>query len=591
MTISPTPSTDEMDDLEALEQQAAAAAAALERQKAALARARKAKEEAAAAEKKRQEEAAAAEKKAQEEAAAAEKKAEAEAAAAAKKAAAEAAAAEKKAAADAKKAARAASQSASPTRPEYADVKVEMTPVAEDDMPMPAKLTHVLAIVVSAVIVLCVSAVLADGTSVIKLKDPMHLKVATNPALKSLGFNHRLDELLGPTYGVGLHHDQAGYSWTDVKAGSTLRELIQNLGLPVIAAALPSVIATDALKHPVTLLSCDGLKAACLSAMVLGFVALSAAVVMVAFHAAALAGLIPSAKAKPFAALVWSVPTTRLLTVPCPLPPSLGLTLPIIPCRFVLTAGFLTVVLLAVGIYTSTWTCKNEIIPELKLSEHFECAPPPRPRDTPPPSPRPPRLGPSRPRRPRPCQPSLARPVLLSPVPTPFPSPAPRVQVQLRLLLCNGRLPLVAAHAARRRLVHLDAGRHRGQRQEGRGQGRRRRRGRPLLLRRHGARQSRTRPGHRTRRRSTAHVSARSALSAPLRPPNLRVCVRVRGRCSSCSRSPGRTTWTAPSPPTPTSTRARGRSRTTPAPTTTISTTWRASRRRSRRRSSKPAPT
>ena len=88
----------------------------------------------------------------------------------------------------------------------------------------------------------------------------------TNPALKSMGFNHRADELLGPTYGIGLHHDQAGRTWTKVGAQSTLKDLVSNLGIPVIAAAIPSVIETDALKHPVAIIGSRGLSAAGLAA-------------------------------------------------------------------------------------------------------------------------------------------------------------------------------------------------------------------------------------------------------------------------------------------------------------------------------------
>ena len=116
-------------------------------------------------------------------------------------------------------------------------------------LPVHAKLAHLLAVIVSAVVALFVGIVLADGTSVIILKDASALAPITNPALRSQGLNHRADELLGSTYGIGLHHDQAGNSWTDMMAGSTLRELETNLGIPVIIAALPSVIATDGERH------------------------------------------------------------------------------------------------------------------------------------------------------------------------------------------------------------------------------------------------------------------------------------------------------------------------------------------------------
>jgi len=224
-----------------------------------------------------------------------------------------------------------------------ADPKAVAVRLSTVDAPIYAKLHHVLACLVSAVIALAVAAVMADGNSVIVLKSVEDLPIVTNPSLKSIGFDHRLDELLGQTYGIGLHHDQSGRSWDNNGAESPLSELIKNLGLPVIAAALPSVIASDSLKHPVPLLECNELKASGMAAMSLGFIAESVAVLMVLFHALSLAGLLPSKIAKPLAALVW----------------------------LVLSVGFLTVILLAIGIFYATWECKNEIIPSIVISEHF----------------------------------------------------------------------------------------------------------------------------------------------------------------------------------------------------------------------------
>ena len=128
------------------------------------------------------------------------------------------------------------------------NVKVEMP--NSPAMPMSTKLAHVLSILVAGVIALAVSAVLADGSSVIRLKDPQYLPRATDASLISAGINYRLDELLGPTYGIGLHHDQSGHSWYSMSAGSTLKEIVQNLGVPVTAAAVPYVIATDGAPLP-----------------------------------------------------------------------------------------------------------------------------------------------------------------------------------------------------------------------------------------------------------------------------------------------------------------------------------------------------
>ena len=116
--------------------------------------------------------------------------------------------------------------------------------------PLHSKLAHLLGIVVSAVIALCVGIVLADGTSVVKLRHPSELPQITARAYWNQGLKYRIDELLGPTYGIGLHHDQSGFVWTEVHAGSTLQELIEDLGVPAVIAAVPSVIETDGLHVP-----------------------------------------------------------------------------------------------------------------------------------------------------------------------------------------------------------------------------------------------------------------------------------------------------------------------------------------------------
>jgi len=226
---------------------------------------------------------------------------------------------------------------------ENVKVQVAAATPTKSGLPIHAKLAHLLAIVVAGVIALCVSAVLADGTSVIKLKPVKDLPIATNPELKSKGLKYRLDQLLGPTYGVGLHHDQSGFTWTETGAGSSLAAIVEQLGTEAVIAAVPRVISTDALKHPVHFLSCHELEKAGIAAESFGFIAEIVAVLMVIFHGLVLAGLLPSKIAKPVASLVW----------------------------LVLSVGFVIVVGLAVGIYTTTWKCANTFIPEITLSEHF----------------------------------------------------------------------------------------------------------------------------------------------------------------------------------------------------------------------------
>ncbi|EOD20109.1 delta CA [Emiliania huxleyi CCMP1516] len=216
------------------------------------------------------------------------------------------------------------------------------------------KLSHLLALVVAGVIALLASAALADGRSVIKLKDTSNLPRLTALTatldgetinLKDHGLDYRADELLGPQYGVGLHHDSSGYGWGKAGARETLQEYIDELGLLQVIAAVPSVIATDGLKHPAHFLECTELKKAGLSAMSLAIIAEVASAVMIIFHGLALVGLLPlSAKlAKGFAGLVW----------------------------FTLTAGFLIVVCLPIGVYETEWTCNKDFVPAIRLWDHF----------------------------------------------------------------------------------------------------------------------------------------------------------------------------------------------------------------------------
>ena len=139
------------------------------------------------------------------------------------------------------------------------DVKVDAVAtgagVPKPGVPKHAKLAQILSILVSGVIALAVSSVLADGQSVIILKPVKDLPPATNPELKKLVSHHKeshiqlkynLAELLGPGYGVGLHHDQSGHIWNEAGAeDQDLAFLIKDLGIDAVMAAVPSVISTD----------------------------------------------------------------------------------------------------------------------------------------------------------------------------------------------------------------------------------------------------------------------------------------------------------------------------------------------------------
>jgi hypothetical protein len=205
-------------------------------------------------------------------------------------------------------------------------------------------LVHVLCSSIAMVIVAFVIAVLADGKSVLTLKT--NPPVVTNPAV----VNATLAQLLGNSYGIGLHHDSSGRTWNEVDSpdsvtgGLLLNELIASLGAGAVLGALPTVIATDSLKHPIQFLSCIELRDTSMAAMLLGFIADIAAALMVIFHAAALAGLVKPKLAKMVSVLVW----------------------------FVLSVGFLIVIILASVIFTGEWECQQPVIPTLKVDDHFD---------------------------------------------------------------------------------------------------------------------------------------------------------------------------------------------------------------------------
>jgi len=234
-----------------------------------------------------------------------------------------------------------------------ADVKVDVVATGAG-VPKHAKLAQILSILVSGVIALAVSSVLADGQSVIILKPVKDLPPATNPELKKLVSHHKenhiqlkynLAELLGPGYGVGLHHDQSGHIWNEAGAeDQDLAFLIKDLGIDAVMAAVPSVISTDGLKHPVHFLGCKSLERSGLAAMSFGFIAEIVAVFMVIFHSLMLAGMLNAKLGKAFSVLVWTV----------------------------LVVGFLIVNMLAVAIYTTNWDCDQVVVPNIRLSDHFD---------------------------------------------------------------------------------------------------------------------------------------------------------------------------------------------------------------------------
>jgi hypothetical protein len=218
-------------------------------------------------------------------------------------------------------------------------------------MDIKVKLAHTVGLVVAAVIAVLVSAILADGRSIAHLKHPSKMPRITDYKYKKDGLDYRLDELLGPTYGVGLHHDSSGYRWNEAQAESDLQKYIDELGLYQVIAAVPSVIMTDGLKHPAYFLGCTGLVNMGLSALSLSIIALFLVIVMIFFHLATLLDINPLAKngtytkvGKAISVLVW----------------------------LILAVGFLIVCAVGVGAFYTVHKCDNPFVPDVKISDHFD---------------------------------------------------------------------------------------------------------------------------------------------------------------------------------------------------------------------------
>lgn len=243
----------------------------------------------------------------------------------------------------------------------------EKIPVIEMDSK--SAIVHVLCVTIALIEVAFCVAALADGRSVIVLKDepPTVVDTAVLPDTSDfIEYNdadgitvttgtrgedyQTLAQLLGPRYGIGLLKDSSGRGWWEtgdvpgLSAGMTLMELINELGAGPVVRALPLVVKGDILKHPIQFLSCTELRDTGMAAMSLGIIAVIAAGLMVIFHAAALSGLVKPKVAKVVPLLVWVV----------------------------LSVGFLIVVVLAAVIYTKEWTCHNPVIPKLKPEDHFD---------------------------------------------------------------------------------------------------------------------------------------------------------------------------------------------------------------------------
>jgi hypothetical protein len=218
---------------------------------------------------------------------------------------------------------------------------------------LPGKLAHLLCVVVSCTISCFLTAVLADGRSVIVIKESWRqgrpavpLPVITNPGLASLlGPGFAADALLGKTYGVGLHHDNTGRYWEDVDpAYGTLPYLLGALGAPGVVGALPTAIGHNALKHPAKFLECKDLISTGTTCCALGFIGVAASFFMILLHALAISGMIKQKIAKFVGLFMW----------------------------LVYIVVFIVVIAMGMSIYETEWKCDQPVIPTLTLEQSFD---------------------------------------------------------------------------------------------------------------------------------------------------------------------------------------------------------------------------
>jgi len=238
-------------------------------------------------------------------------------------------------------------------QPQNNFVVIEPTESHKPHMALSVKMAHTLGIIVASVITALITAILADGMSVIRLKHASELPRLTDYSLKKHGLDYRADELLGAAYGVGLHHDASGTFWTKVHAGASLKKYVEELGLHQVIAAVPSVIMTDGLKHPAQFLLCKGLRDSGLGAMSLAIIAMVATIIMIFYHVSV---------------IIHHNPFTKIGASP-----KFALFGKAFPCLiwFVLYAGFLIVCCVAIHVFYSTHQCDNPFVPSIKLSDHF----------------------------------------------------------------------------------------------------------------------------------------------------------------------------------------------------------------------------
>lgn len=197
---------------------------------------------------------------------------------------------------------------------------------------------HLVCMLIMAWYLAIIAACLADGKSVVTIKQG-DLPIITAPP-----FEFDIAFLLGRTYGVGLAHDVTGRSWSEVSELGTLPQLIDALGVEGVLAALPQAITDRALSHPLEFLQCLDLKTIGIMCMALGYIGISLAPILLILHAMCVARLGYTKWVNIGLRIIWAI-------------------------YFI---AFLIFVAAGWSGYADEFVCNNPLIPVIRLSDHFD---------------------------------------------------------------------------------------------------------------------------------------------------------------------------------------------------------------------------
>jgi len=220
--------------------------------------------------------------------------------------------------------------------------------------------SHLVIFLLSIIQMMFVAVTLADGSSLMLLKDNCDLPTALSVSIAGVRQSLTMRQVLfyphvpdaWSPYGIGADHDSFQRSW-GAHSGETLKEahdaLVSKSAVPgasvdVVAGILASLSKRNAF-HPAAYLSCDGLIDA--GMVVKAFCYL---IVIVCF----------------FQAMISAV---HILSPPPAVAKMLGVLTTLI--QFAQCLGFFTVILLIQAIYSTAWTCNNPLIKTLMVSNHF----------------------------------------------------------------------------------------------------------------------------------------------------------------------------------------------------------------------------